>query len=188
MLVHVYAVHMARLIYTGNISLDGYMNDADGNFDWAEPTDEVHQFFNDLEKPIGTHVYGRRLYETMKVWETMPHSGTVMDEYADDWRASSKVVVSSTLDSVDTPRTTLERSLDFLPALKASSDRDITIGGPTLGVQALDLVDEVHLLLHPFVVGGGTPFFAGPFRGAFSLVSSRAFDNGVVHAHYRKDS
>jgi dihydrofolate reductase len=177
---------MGRLIYSGNISLDGYMNDANGNFDWGEPTDEIHQFWNDLDRPIGTHIYGRKLYETMVVWETMPPTSPVTDDYADVWRNSDKLVISHSLPSVTSTRTTLRHSLDldWLAEFKASSAQDITIGGPTLAAQAFDLVDEIHVLLYPVVVGGGTRFFPDGASALFTLAESRVFGNGVVHVHY----
>lgn len=179
---------MARLIYSGNISLDGYMNDANGNFDWGEITDELHQFWNDHDRAASTHIYGRRLYETMAVWETMPPTSPVMDEYADVWRNSDKIVISSSLPDVSTPRTTLHRSLDlaWLESLKTTSPTDITIGGPTLAAQAIDLVDELHVLVYPLIVGGGTRFFPDGADARFELLGTRVFGNGVVQLHYRR--
>lgn len=179
---------MARLIYSGNISLDGYMNDANGNFDWGEITDEFHQFWNDHDRAAGTHIYGRRLYETMAVWETMQPDSPVMQEYANVWRNSDKIVISSSLPDVSTPRTTLRRSLDlsWLESLKATSPSDITIGGPTLAGQAIDLVDEMHLVVFPVLVGGGTRFFPDGVDLRFELVESGALGNGLVYLHYRR--
>ena len=176
-------------MFTGNISLDGYINDVHGNFDWGEPSDEVHQFFNDLERSVGTHLYGRKLYETMAVWETMPPTSPVMDDYADVWRNSDKVVFSSTLDAVITPRTTLQRTLspEFIADLKESSPLDLGIGGPTLAAQVFDLVDDLHLVFYPVVVGGGTKFFPSA-SAQFELADSRVFGNGIVHLHYRRVS
>ena len=178
---------MGRLMFTGNLSLDGYINDANGDFDWGEPSDEVHQFFNDLERSVGTHLYGRRLYETMKVWETMPPTTPVMDDYAEVWRNSDKVVFSTSLPSVSTPRTTLQRTLspDYVADLKQSSRLDIGIGGPTLAAQVFDLVDDLHLVLYPVVVGGGTAFFPAA-SAQFELAGSRVFENGIVHLHYAR--
>ena len=174
-------------MFTGNISLDGYINDANGNFDWGEPSDEVHQFFNDLERTVGTHLYGRKLYEMMAVWETWPPSSPVMDEYAEVWRNSDKVVFSASLPAVSTPRTTLQRTLspDFVAELKQTSRTDIGIGGPTLAAQVFDLVDDLHLVLYPVVVGGGTPFFPAA-TAQFELAGSRVFENGIVHLHYAR--
>jgi dihydrofolate reductase len=180
---------MARLSFIGNVSLDGYINDADGNFDWTEPSDEVHKLFNDLDRSADTHLYGRRLYETMAVWETMPPTSAVMDEYAEVWRNSDKIVFSSTLPDVSSSRTTLVR--EFSPAyvaeLKASSTRDLTIGGPNLAAQAMDLIDDLHILLVPVLVGGGTPFFTSGVTGQFTLAESRPFDTGAVYLHYRRE-
>ena len=174
-------------MFTGNLSLDGYINDVNGDFDWGEPSDEVHQFFNDLERSVGTHLYGRRLYETMKVWETMPPTSPVMDDYAAVWRNSDKVVFSASLTEVSTPRTTLQRSLtrEYVADLKRTSPSDIGIGGPTLAAQVFDLVDDLHLVLYPVVVGGGTPFFPA-VTAQFELAGSRVFENGIVHLHYAR--
>lgn len=178
---------MARLIYSGNISLDGYINDANGNFDWGEITDEFHQFWNDHDRAAGTHIYGRRLYETMAVWETLETDSPVMQEYADVWRNSDKIVISSSLPDVSTSRTTLLRSLDlaWLEELKATSASDITIGGPTLAGQAITLVDEIHVVVFPVLVGGGTRFFPDGASQRFDLVESGTLGNGLVHLHYR---
>src|SRR6266545_5910495 len=153
---------MAKLIYSAITSLDGYVADEDGNFDWAEPDEEVHRFVNDLERPVGTYLYGRRMYEVMVFWETahtLADEPPVVKDFADIWQAADKIVYSRTLETVSSARTRLER--DFDPAavreLKASAIRDITVGGPELAAQALEarLVDELHLFLTPIVVGGG---------------------------------
>ena len=177
-------------MFTGNLSLDGYINDVNGDFDWGEPSDEVHQFFNDLERAVGTHLYGRRLYETMKVWETMPPTSPVMDDYASVWRDSDKVVFSRTLQDVASSRTTLHRefSPEFVADLKLASSQDITIGGPTLAARAIDLVDDFHAVLYPVTVGGGTRFWPEGASGRFALADSRVFGSGVVHLHYRRES
>jgi dihydrofolate reductase len=179
---------MARLSFTGIISLDGYVNDAEGNFDWAMPDEELHAFFNDLERPVGTHLYGRRLYETMVWWETMPPDSPIMDDYAALWRGADKIVFSSSLPDVSSARTTLVR--EFSPALvaelKATSARDISIGGPTLAAQVMDLVDDLHVVIFPVVVGGGTRLFQADVLVQFALVESRVFEGGVVYLHYRR--
>lgn len=179
---------MARLSFTGIISLDGYVNDADGNFDWAMPDEELHAFFNDLERPVGTHLYGRRLYETMVWWETMPPDSPIMNDYAAIWRAADKIVFSSSLPDVSSARTTLVR--EFTPALvaelKASSAQDISIGGPTLAAQAMDLVDDLHVVIFPVVVGSGTRLFQADMLVRFDLVESRVFEGGVVYLRYRR--
>lgn len=185
---------MARLIYSALASLDGSVADEDGRFDWAEPDPEVHAFVNDLERPVGTHLYGRRMYEVMVWWETLelddlpPH----IRDYAELWRDADKVVYSRTLPSVSSERTRLAREFDpdAVRHLKETADRDLSIGGPELASHALaaGLVDEVHLLLVPVVVGGGTRVFPDGVRLSFELVEERRFANGVVHVHYRAGS
>jgi dihydrofolate reductase len=178
---------MGKLVYSAIASLDGYVNDADGNFDWAAPDAELHAFVNDQERPIGTYLYGRRMYETMAVWETMDDPEPVMRDYAEIWRAAEKVVVSTTLDAVTTPRTRLERALDpeAVRALKAAGD--VSVGGPTLAADVLraGLVDELHLFLNPVVVGEGTAALPDGLHAELELESQRRFGNGVVHVHYR---
>lgn len=181
---------MVRLVYSGLTSLDGYVNDSYGNFDWATPNDEVHQLANDLDRKIGTHVNGRKLYETMVFWETVPPENPTIDEYAELWRGADKVVVSRTLDDVASARTTLLRdfSLKWLADLKATATKDIAIGGPTLAAQAFDLIDDIHVFVCPVIVGGGTRFLPEGASTGLTLVTSRTFDNGVVYLHYRKES
>ena len=183
---------MAKLIYMAIASLDGYVADRDGNFGWAVPDDEVHAFVNDLERPVGTHLYGRRLYEVMVGWETahtVPDQPPLMLDFARIWQAAEKVVYSRTLETVSTARTRLERSFDpdAVRQLKAAADRDLSVGGPELAGQAIraGLVDEFHLLLSPVIVGGGTPALPDDVRVALELVDERRFGNGVVHLHYR---
>jgi dihydrofolate reductase len=177
---------MGKLIYSAIASLDGYVNDAAGRFDWAAPDAEVHAFVNDQERPIGTYLYGRRMYETMAAWETMDDPAPLMRDYAEIWRAADKVVVSRTLDHVTTPRTRLERALDpeAVRALKAAGD--VSVGGPNLAADALraGLVDELHLFLNPVIVGGGTAALPDGLRADLELVGERRFANGVVHVHY----
>jgi len=157
---------MARLIYSVIASLDGYIADEDGNFDWAAPDEEVHSFFNTLERPVGTYLYGRRMYEVMRAWEhpeAFADRSPVMLDFASIWQAAGKVVYSRTLETVDTTRTRIERDFDpeAVRRLKASAERDLTVGGPHLAAEAFKagLVDEVHLFLVPIIVGGGN---AGP--------------------------
>ena len=180
---------MAKLIYSAIASLDGYVADRDGNFDWAAPDAEVHAFVNDLERPIGTYLYGRRMYETMAVWETMDDPAPEMRDFARLWRAADKVVYSRTLDAVSTPRTRLERELmpAAVRALVAGAARDVTIGGPTLAGAALaaGLVDEIQLFLNPIAVGGGTPALPHDVRVDLKLLDQRRFGNGVVYLSYR---
>jgi dihydrofolate reductase len=182
---------LARLIYSAIASLDGYVADAEGNFDWSAPDEEVHAFVNELERPIGTHLYGRRLYETMAVWETMDVEGEprVIAEYAEIWRAAEKIVYSRTLGEPRSARTTVERDFDAeaVRALKADAERDLGIGGAELAGQALaaGLVDEVNLLLSPVIVGGGRPALPAGLRLDLELTAERRFGNGVVYLSYR---
>jgi dihydrofolate reductase len=182
---------MAKLIYSAIASLDGYVEDRQGKFDWAAPGEEVHTFINDLERPIGTYLYGRRMYETMVYWET---NGTGSDdsgpdrEWAEIWRNAEKIVYSRTLDEVASARTRIER--DFDPAavrrLKESSGRDITIGGAELAGEAIaaGLVDECHLFLGPVLVGGGKRALPDGVRVQLELLAERRFRSGVVHLRY----
>jgi len=183
---------MARLIYSAITSLDGYVADADGRFDWAAPDAEVHAFVNDLERPIGTYLYGRRMYEVMAYWETADTSAAeppVIRDFAAIWRAAEKVVYSTTLAAASTTRTRIERDFDpeAIRRTKASAIRDVSIGGPTLAAAAIraGLVDECHLLVTPIVVGGGTPALPDGVRWPLDLVAERRFGGGVVHLHYR---
>jgi dihydrofolate reductase len=181
---------MAKLIYSAIASLDGYVEDATGNFDWAAPDEEVHAFVNDLERRAGTYLYGRRMYETMAYWETAPaDQGAVMGDFAELWRAADKIVYSKTLETVSSARTRIERAFDpeAIRQLTASADRDLTVGGPDLAAQALDagLVDEIHLFLHPVIVGAGKRALPADLRLNLELVDERRFESGVVHLHYR---
>lgn len=183
---------MARLAYTVIGSMDGYVADASGSFDWAAPSEEVHRFVNDLERPVGTHLYGRRLYEVMSVWQDFPgidDEPEVVKDYARLWQSLDKVVYSTTLADVTTPRTRLERSFDA-PQVRAMVDaleRDASIGGPTLAAHALraDIVDDVHVFTVPVAVGGGTPIWPSGISLTFDLVDQNRFANGTVHQHYR---
>jgi dihydrofolate reductase len=186
---------MAKLIYSGIMSLDGYTVDESGSFDWAAPDAEVHQFVNDLERPIGTYLYGRRMYETMTFWETadipaLTHG--VEADYAAIWRAADKVVYSSTLTAASSAATRIERRFDpdAIRELKAGADRDIGIGGPTLAASAISagLVDDFQLFLTPVVVGGGTPYLPAGVHLDLELVDERRFASGVVYLHYRTRS
>jgi dihydrofolate reductase len=182
---------MAKLIYAAIASLDGYIEDEHGKFDWAQPDEEVHAFANDLERDVGTHLYGRRMYEVMKVWdsdEILDGQPQVMRDYAEIWRASDKIVYSRSLKEVETSRTSLERSFDpeAVRALKESEQREISIGGPELAAQALaaDLVDEIHLLLVPAAVGAGKPALPIDRRLALKLRDHRRFDSGTIYLCY----
>ena len=183
---------MAKLFYTAITSLDGYVADEDGKFDWAAPDAEVHAFVNDLERPIGTYLYGRRLYDTMVAWETMPSrpdEPPVIRDYAEIWRSADKVVYSTTLETVASARTRIEREFDAdaVRQIKASADRDVSVGGSHLAAQAIKagLVDECHLFLTPVIVGGGTRALPDHVRVGLELLDERRFGNGVVHLHYR---
>jgi dihydrofolate reductase len=175
---------MARLIYSAIASLDGYVEDEQGKFDWAAPDEEVHAFVNDLERPVGTHLYGRRMYETMVYWET----GGDQD-FAEIWRAAEKVVYSRTLQTVSSERTQIEREFDAaaIKRLKESSRSDIAIGGAELAGQAIaeGLVDECQLFLGPVLVGGGKRALPAGVHAELELLDERRFRNGVVYLHYR---
>ncbi len=183
---------MARLIYAAISSLDGYIEDRAGRFDWAAPDQEVHQFVNDLMRPTGTHLYGRRMYETMVFWETahtLDDQSPVTQDFARLWQAADKVVYSKTLETVSSARTRIERAFDpeAVRRLKASAVSDVTVGGPELAAQAFSagLVDECHLFLTPVVVGGGKRSLPGHVRVQLDLLDERRFGGGVVHLHYR---
>ena len=182
---------MAKLIYAALTSLDCYLEDREGSFTWAMPDEEVHGYVNELERGIGTYLYGRRLYETMKVWEQIyhqPEQNSVMQEYAEIWHGTDKVVFSATLESVNTERTRLERTFDpeAIRTLKAGSSMDISVGGANLAAHALraGLVDEIHMFLSPIVVGGGKAMLPPNYATRLELLGQRAFGNGVVHLHY----
>jgi dihydrofolate reductase len=181
---------MARLIYSAIASLDGYINDESGRFDWSAPDEEVHAFVNDAERAIGTYLYGRRMYDVMAVWETMSTDGEppVMRDYAEIWRAADKVVYSRALDAPRTPRTRIEREFDpaAVRAMKDGAAADLSIGGAELAGQALraGLVDEVSLFLSPVVVGGGTRALPSDVRIDLELLDERRFSGGVVHLRY----
>ena len=183
---------MGRLVYAALCSLDGYTADEDGGFDWAAPGEELHRYVNEMERGLGTYLYGRRMYEVMRFWEdadALAGEPEVMQDYGRIWRAADKVVYSSTLDTVSTGRTRLERSFDpgAVREMKESADRDLGIGGPTLAAEALraGLVDDVHLFLSPVTVGGGLPVFPDGLSLSLGLVDERRFADGAVHLHYR---
>jgi dihydrofolate reductase len=183
---------MAKLIYSAITSLDGYVADEDGNFDWAAPGEEVHRFVNDLERPIGTYLYGRRMYEVMTYWETAETATdqpTATQDFAAIWQTADKIVYSRTLEAASSARTRIERNFDpdAVRELKASSGPDIGVGGSELAAQAIraGLVDEYHLFLTPIVVGSGKQALPDDVRFELELVDERRFANGVVHLHYR---
>ena len=183
---------MAKLIYSSIASLDGYVADEDGNFDWAEPDQEVHSFVNDLERPVGAYLYGRRMYEVMVYWETdqaFTDQLPFVQDFAEIWRAADKIVYSKTLEKVSSARTRIERDFDpeAVRQLKASAGRDLSVGGPDLAAQAIraGLVDEFHLFLTPFVVGGGNQSLPDNVRVQLELLDERRFGGGVVFLRYR---
>ena len=183
---------MGQLIYSMITSLDGYAKAAEGDLGTGAEDPEVHTFVNDLFRPVGTYLYGRRMYETMVYWETAhtePDQPPHILQYAQDWQAAEKVVYSTTLESVSSARTRVERTFDpeAVRRLKAESDRDLTVDGPELAGQAIaaGLVDEYHLFLTTSVVGGGTRFFPDGVRLDLDLVEHRSFDSGLLYAHYR---
>lgn len=183
---------MARLIYIANVSLDGYIEDEEGSFAWSAPGEDFFAFITDLVRPVGTYLYGRRMYQTMAVWETDPAlagQSELMAEFADVWQAADKVVFSTTIDAVPTARTRLERSFDAdsIRDTKAAATRDLTVGGPTLAAHAFaaGLVDECQLFVHPVAVGGGKPALPRHTRVALELLDERRFTGGVVYLRYR---
>ena len=183
---------MVDLVYTANASLDGYTEDPDGRIDWSEPDEEVFSFIRELERPAGTYLYGRRMYETMLYWEdAIPDEGYVR-EFAEMWREADKVVYSRTLESISSARTRLERDFDpeAVRRLKAAADRRITIGGAALAGQALaaGLVDELRVLTVPVLFGGGKPWLPKGVSVSLRLLETRRFASGVVYLRYRLDS
>jgi dihydrofolate reductase len=183
---------MANLIYSAITSLDGYVADEDGSFDWAAPDEEVHSFVNDLERPVGTYLYGRRMYEVMVYWETahtLADQPLVMQDFAEIWQAADKIVYSKTLETVTSARTRIERDFDpeAIRQLKAREVRDVSVGGSDLAAQAITagLVDEYHLFVTPVVVGGGKQSLPDGVRLELDLLDERRFASGVVYLRYR---
>jgi dihydrofolate reductase len=183
---------MAKLIYAAITSLDGYVADADGSFAWGAPDEEVSSYINDLVRPIGTYLYGRRMYDVMVYWESVPTTADqspLEQDFAQLWQAADKIVYSTTLEAVASARTRIERAFDpeAVQQWKATAVRDITVAGPDLAAQAFKagLVDECHLLLTPILVGGGTPALQGNVRLKLELLDEHRFGNGVMHLHYR---
>lgn len=182
---------MGKLIYAANVSLDGYLEDETGSFDWSVPDEEVHAFWNEHERHIGTSLYGRRMYETMRVWENddwLADEPTVVREYAQIWRDTDRIVYSSTLEAPTTARTRIERNFDpeVVRQLKEASSMDLSIGGATIGAEAFrhGLVDECVLLLSPVSVGGGKPALPHGVRLDLELLDHRRFGNGVVYVRH----
>jgi len=184
---------MAKLIYSSMISLDGYVADEGGNFDWAEPDESVHTFINDLERPVGTYLYGRRLYEVMLAWEktkAYADQPPFIQDFAQIWQLADKIVYSKTLKTVYSKRTRIEREFDAeaVRQMKARGRRDITVGGPNLASHAIraGLVDEYHFFVAPIVVGGGNPSLPKGVRIKLELLDERRFGNGMVYLRYGK--
>jgi dihydrofolate reductase len=182
---------MAKLVYSTIASLDGFVADLDGNFDWAAPDEEVHAFVNELERPVGTYLYGRRMYEVMLAWETMETAGqpAALRDFAEIWQAADKVVYSKTLEAVTSTRMRIERDFDpdAIRQMKAWAERDISVGGPNLAAQAFEagLVDECHLFVVPIVVGSGKRSLPGDIHLKLELLDQRHFGNGTVYLPYR---
>ncbi len=183
---------MAKLIYSAISSLDGFVADEEGNFDWAVPDEEVHAFINDLDRRVGTYLYGRRMYETMVGWETDPtlaDQSPLMRDFAQIWQAADKIVYSKTLEAVSTTRTRIERDFDpeAVRQMKFLAGRDLIVGGPELAAQAFEagLVDECHLFVAPMVVGGGKRSLPDNVRLKFDLLDERRFLSGMVYLYYR---
>ena len=183
---------MAKLIYVANVSLDGFIEDEHGGFEWTEPDDEQFAFVTDLVRPVGTYIYGRRLYETMAVWETDPSlaaQSELMADFAAVWQAADKVVYSTTLDAVSTGKSRLERNFDpdSVRKMKGTASRDLMVGGANIAAQAFGagLIDECHLFICPAIVGRGKPSLPGELRAKLELLDERRFDNGVVYVRHR---
>lgn len=180
---------MARLTYLMLASLDGYVADPQAGFDWAEPNEEVHRFVNEVERSVGTHLYGRRMYEVLVAWETLPldEQPAYIREFAEIWRSADKVVYSSTLESVSSARTRIERTFDPEAVRRMKETGELSIGGPNIAAEALraGLIDETHLFLSPVIVGGGTPAFPGHVRVDLELLDERRFAGGFVYLHHR---
>ena len=183
---------MARLIYSTLASLDGYVADEDGNFDWAAPDEEVHRFVNELERPVGTYLYGRRMYEVMRAWETAGGADqpAFARDYAEIWQAADEIVCSKTLESVSSARTRIERDFDpeAVRQLKETAERDLSVGGPGLAAQAIEagLVDEYQLFVAPAVVGGGNGWLPDHARLDLELLDEQRFESGFVYLRYRR--
>jgi len=183
---------MANLIFVANTSLDGYTEDKDGKFDWTDPSEEVFRFITNLVRATRTHLYGRRMYETMMVWETDPNLAAVsplMRDFAEIWQAANKIVYSTTLETISTRKTQLEQTFDpeAIRQLKATGEHDILIGGPELAAHAFraGLIDECHLVLIPILVGGGKSALPDNARMELELLAERRFRNGTVYLRYR---
>jgi dihydrofolate reductase len=182
--------YLLVMIYSAIASLDGYIEDESGMFDWATPEEEVHAFINDLEGSVGTYLYGRRMYETMVAWESISDERPYIRDYAEIWRAAEKIVYSRTLESVSSARTRLERDFDpeAVRRLKETSQTEISVGGPELAAEAIraGLVDEYRLFLVPFLVGRGKRALPDGVRSELELLDEHRFGSGVVYVRYRQ--
>ena len=180
---------MARLIYSAIASLDGYVADAEGKWDWSQPDEDVHAFVNDLARPLGTWLLGRRMYEVLVAWETIDDEHPLMRDFAEIWRSADKVVYSRTLEAASSARTRIEREFDpeAVRRMKAESESDLSIGGPELAAHAFraGLIDEIQLYLSPILVGAGTPALPDGVKVPLELLDERRFGNAVVHLRYR---
>lgn len=180
---------MARLIYSAIASLDGYVADEEGKWDWSMPDDDVHALLNDLARPLGTWLLGRRMYEVLAAWETIDDEDPVIRDFAEIWRSADKVVYSRTLHAASTARTRVEREFDpeAVRRMKTESERDLSIAGPELAAQAFraGLIDEMQLYLSPIIVGAGNPALPDGVKVPLELLDERRFGNGVIHLRYR---
>lgn len=183
---------MAKLIYVSNVSLDGFIEDEHGGFEWTEPDDEQFAFVTDLVRPVGTYIYGRRLYETMAVWETDPSLAAQSElsaDFARVWQAADKIVYSTTLDAVSTGKSRLERGFDpdSIRKMKVTTSRDLMVGGANIAAHAFSarLIDECHLFIGPAIIGRGKPSLPSELRAKLELLDERRFDNGVVYVRHR---
>jgi dihydrofolate reductase len=183
---------MAKLIYVSNVSLDGFIEDEHGGFEWTPPDDEQFAFITDLIRPVGTYLYGRRLYETMAVWETEPALAAQSElraDFAHVWQAADKIVYSATLDAVSTAKSRLEPRFDpnVIREMKGTASRDLMVGGANLAAHAFNarLIEECHLFICPAVVGRGKPSLPSELRAKLELLDERRFDNGVVYVRHR---
>jgi dihydrofolate reductase len=186
---------MGKLIYSAIASADGYVEDARGAFDWAVPDEEVHRFVNDLERPVGTYLYGRRMYQTMLYWETArtePGQPPFVRDFASIWRAAEKIIFSRTLRTVSSARTRIERNFDpgMVGQLKSATEHDMAVGGAGLAGQAIKagLVDELQLFLVPVIVGGGKRALPDGVRSDLELLETQPFASGAVYLRYRPAS
>ena len=183
---------MGKLIYAITTSLDGYVAESNGNFDWAEPSEEVHFAFNEIVRNVGTSLFGRKMYEVMKVWDDIPADGDseAMNDYVKIWNETSKIIYSTSLVEVTTANTILERSFNAGAVKKqvAESDRDFAIGGPHLAAQAIKagIVDEYHQIIAPVIIGNGNHWLPKDINIELELIDVRKFENGFVHLHYRR--